>query len=95
MFFKKTVQTTFIRAFSSTSPNIPSPHTILSKDCFYEILGVAQDASKKDIKQNFVKLTKEYHPDVNDGGIKHQKMYSKISEAYEILNNKNKRREYD
>lgn len=63
------------------------------QDC-YKILGVKFDAEHKEIKENFYKLSKEFHPDVNKDESSLKK-FREIVEAYEILSNSEKRREYD
>lgn len=63
------------------------------QDC-YKILGVKLDAEQKEIKENFYKLSKEYHPDLNKDESSLKK-FKEVAEAYEILSNPEKRREYD
>lgn len=58
---------------------------------YYDILGVKKTSSKEEIKQAFRKLAIENHPD--KGGKKEK--FQEIQEAYEILGNEEKRREYD
>jgi len=59
---------------------------------YYKILNIDKSATKEDIKKSYRKLSKKYHPDVNPNG---EKMFKDITEAYEVLSNDNKRREYD
>jgi len=61
---------------------------------FYKILEVSKDASDKDIKKAYRKLTLQYHPDRSDSSQAEEKI-RKINEAYETLGNKDKRRQYD
>ena len=61
---------------------------------FYNILEIQKDASEKDIKKAYRKLTLQYHPDRCSSGEAEEKI-RKINEAYEILGNKDKRRQYD
>jgi len=59
---------------------------------YYKILGVDKKSTKDEIKKSYRKLSKQYHPDVNpDGGEK----FKEIAEAYEVLSDDNKRRQYD
>jgi len=65
----------------------------MSKD-YYKTLGVEKNASDEDIKRAFRKLAKKYHPDVNkeEGA---QEKFKEIGEAYSVLSDPNKRRQYD
>jgi curved DNA-binding protein len=58
---------------------------------FYNILGVAENATDKDIKEAFKGLAKKHHPD--RGG--DEKKFKEINEAYDTLKNQQKRQEYD
>lgn len=60
---------------------------------YYEILEVSPTASARQIKNNYHKLAKIYHPDVYKG--KDTNKFKQIQEAYQILKNQLKRREYD
>ena len=63
---------------------------------YYEILGVARDATGKDIKKAFRRLALRYHPDKNpDNVLESEEKFKEISEAYEVLSDEEKRREYD
>ncbi|MDO5295923.1 MAG: DnaJ C-terminal domain-containing protein [bacterium] len=62
---------------------------------YYKVLGVARDASAKDIKSAYRKLTKKYHPDVNKGDANAEAKYRQINEAYEVLGDPDKRSKYD
>ena len=62
---------------------------------YYKILGVARGASVDDIKQAFRKLARQYHPDVNPGDKKAEAKFKEINEAYEVLSDPQKRRQYD
>ena len=64
-----------------------------SKD-YYETLGVSKDASDEEIKRAFRKLAKQYHPDVNKEEGAAEK-FKEIGEAYAILSDPNKRKQYD
>ena len=69
-------------------------HEWLEKD-YYEILGVAKDASKDEIKRAYRKLAQKYHPDANQGDEAAEMRFKEISEAHSVLSNDDKRREYD
>ncbi len=58
----------------------------------YKILGVSRSASKEDVKKAYRKLAHKYHPDKNSG---RSEEFKKINEAYQILGNDEKRRQYD
>ena len=63
---------------------------------YYEILGVAKDASQDDIKKSYRSLAKKYHPDVTDLSKEEaEAKFKEVSEAYEVLSDENKRRLYD
>lgn len=62
---------------------------------FYKILGVAKDVSDADLKKTYRKLAKEFHPDRNPGDAKAEARFKDISEAYDVLNDPNQRKEYD
>lgn len=63
----------------------------MAKRDYYEVLGVEKTASESDIKKAFRKLSMQHHPD--RGG--DDKKFHEITEAYEVLSNKEKRQEYD
>ena len=62
---------------------------------YYKILGVTAKTPKKEIKQKYRELAKKFHPDSNKGSKKAEDKFKIISEAYEILSNAKKRKEYD
>ena len=61
---------------------------------YYEVLGVARDASAEDIKKAFRRKARETHPDVNDGEGA-EDTFKRINEAYEVLSDPAKRESYD
>lgn len=61
----------------------------------YSQLGVARGASEADIKKAYRKLAKELHPDRNKGNPKATERFSKVTQAYDILTDKDKRAQYD
>lgn len=62
---------------------------------YYEILGVARDADKQTLKKAYRKLAIKYHPDKNPDNKDAEEKFKEASEAYEVLNNDNKRQIYD
>lgn len=63
---------------------------------YYKILGVPRNAELKEIKKNYRELALKWHPDKNTDNIEEaEKMFQDISEAYEILSDKELRGKYD
>jgi molecular chaperone DnaJ len=61
---------------------------------YYEVLGVSKNASKEEIKDTYRKLAMQYHPDRNKAADAEDK-FKEISEAYAVLSDEQKRRQYD
>jgi molecular chaperone DnaJ len=61
----------------------------------YDVLGLAKDASAADIKSAYRKLAKEHHPDKNAGDTASEAKFKEVNEAYQVLSDPAKRREYD
>jgi len=59
----------------------------------YKILELDKNATEESIKKNYRKLSKKHHPDINKSG--EDEEFKKISSAYEVLSDKNKKSEYD
>lgn len=62
---------------------------------YYEELGVSRTASIDDIKKAYRALAKKYHPDTNSGDAEAEAKFKKITEAYSVLSDSNKRSMYD
>lgn len=62
---------------------------------YYKVLGVERSATQDEVKRAYRKLAVKYHPDKNPGDAQAEKEFKKVSEAYEILGDENKRRMYD
>jgi molecular chaperone DnaJ len=65
-----------------------------SKD-FYRVLGVAENASADEIKKAYRKLAKQYHPDANPNDTAASERFKEVSEAYSVLSDDDKRKQYD
>jgi molecular chaperone DnaJ len=71
-----------------------STRDYLEKD-YYKVLGVSKDASTTDIKKAYRKLARSYHPDANKGDAASEERFKEISEAYDVLSDDKRRKEYD
>jgi len=81
------------RCGHSTIRNLHSSSALL-KD-YYRTLGIAKNASQKDVKKAYYQLAKKYHPDTNKSEPTAAKQFQEVSEAYEVLSDEGKRAEYD
>ncbi|GAA4562036.1 molecular chaperone DnaJ [Planotetraspora kaengkrachanensis] len=66
----------------------------LEKD-YYAVLGVPKSASGEDIKKAYRKLARKYHPDANQGDTQTEEKFKEVSEAYDVLSDAKRRKEYD
>ena len=66
-----------------------------NKRDYYEVLGVGRDATPDQIKKAYRKLALQYHPDRNPGDKAAEEKFKEISEAHEVLADKQKRARYD
>ena len=66
-----------------------------AKRDYYEVLGVSKDADDAAIKKAYRALAKKYHPDMNPGDKEAEKKFKEASEAYAVLSDAEKRRQYD
>jgi molecular chaperone DnaJ len=66
----------------------------LEKD-FYKVLGVAKTAEPDEIKKSYRKLARKYHPDSNAGDASAEAKFKEVSEAYDVVGDAKKRKEYD
>ena len=62
---------------------------------YYKLLGVDRTADQKAISQAFRKLARQYHPDVNPGNKQAEAKFKEINEAYQVLNDPQRRAKYD
>lgn len=65
------------------------------KENYYSILGVEENASQEEIKKSFRKLSMKFHPDKNPGNSEAEEKFKEISQAYDTLSDKDKKKEYD
>lgn len=66
-----------------------------SKRDYYEVLGVDKNADEATIKKAYRTLAKKYHPDMNPGDAEAEKKFKEASEAYAVLSDPDKKRQYD
>jgi len=62
---------------------------------YYEVLGLDKNADDAAIKKSYRVLAKKYHPDMNPGDVEAEKKFKEASEAYAVLSDPDKRRQYD
>ncbi|NRQ31390.1 molecular chaperone DnaJ [Nonomuraea sp. NN258] len=66
----------------------------LEKD-YYAVLGVPKTATAEEIKKAYRKLARQYHPDTNQGDATKETKFKEVSEAYDVLSDSKRRKEYD
>lgn len=62
---------------------------------YYKVLGVSKEASQEEIQKAYRKLARQYHPDFNPNDKGAEERFKRISEAYEVLKDPERRRQYD
>ena len=68
---------------------------VSAKKDYYKVLGIQRDAKASEIKKRYRELARQHHPDTNSGSKRSEENFKRISEAYEVLGNAKKRKEYD
>ncbi|MGW3293174.1 molecular chaperone DnaJ [Streptomyces xiamenensis] len=71
-----------------------STKDFIEKD-YYKVLGVPRDATEAEIKKAYRKLARENHPDANKGDSRAEERFKNVSEAYDVLGDVKRRKEYD
>ncbi|MGP3966533.1 molecular chaperone DnaJ [Streptomyces sp. 6N223] len=71
-----------------------STKDFIEKD-YYKVLGVPKDATEAEIKKAYRKLAREFHPDANKGDARAEERFKDVSEAYDVLGDAKRRKEYD
>ncbi len=67
----------------------------MAKADYYKVLGISQGASEEEVKKAYRKLARKYHPDLNPGNREAETRFKEVSEAYDVLSDVEKRRNYD
>ena len=78
------------RAFSSPVGKVPD-----IQKCFYATLGVSKDANRQEVRDAYLRIAKEWHPDKVDGHPEALAYFTHVSQAYETLFDDHKRAIYD
>jgi len=75
--------------------NFHTTESCLRRKDYYDVLGIPRNSTAKEVKKAYYQLAKKYHPDTNKTDSDSSKKFQEISEAYEVLSDDSKRKEYD
>src|SRR5262245_12290194 len=75
--------------------NVSSARLATMPRDYYEVLGVARNASDDEIKRAYRNLARQYHPDRNPGDKQAEVRFKEIQDAYDVLSDKTKKGQYD
>lgn len=81
--------------YGSSCHSFHSSSALRNKEDFYDVLGISRTASQKEIKKAYYQMAKKYHPDTNPDDPGAKEKFAKLAEAYEVLSDEVKRRQYD
>lgn len=77
------------------SPSVRALTSFVPKKSHYDVLGLSRSATPKEIRQAFIKLSKQWHPDSNRNDPDNHKKFVQVNEAHSVLSKPQTRRDYD